>query len=259
MGNLRDANFIMVINPRSDISPLDLLSKSGDDGIEPLNSAAYELFLTQSQAPPAIRERAMSDKTDTEEVLDLNIESHVKLLDKLSSLLHSNISADFSFQKQKRLIIKLNKPINSYVSEIALDSFLQGTQLNTAAAGTIEKMKEGELYIITETIKSKSFSIEEERDEQVGMNTNVGVHDIADVSANVSSNKGRKELVKHNSDTQLTFAIKAKQIFFDKPGLFSNKKGIFKLREVENILLVKGADESFPSKPLITTDGVITL
>lgn len=258
MGNLRDADFIMVINPRGDISPLDLLSKSGD-GIQPLNSPAYELFLTQSQAPPAIRERAMSDKTDTEEVLDLNIESHAKLLDKLSSLLHSNISADFSFQKQRRLIVKLLKPVNSYVSEVALDTFLQSAQLNDAAAGTINKLNEGELYIITETIKSKSFSIEEEKDEHLSLNTNVGVHDIADASANVSSNKGRKELVKHNSDTELVFAIKAKQIFYDKPGLFSKKKGIFKLREVEDILLVKGADESFPSKSLTTSDYVINL
>ncbi len=258
MGNIKDAGYIMVINPRSEVLPLDLLSKSGKS-IQLLNSPAYELFIAQSKAPPLIKDKGMAENMNTEEVLDLNIESHAALLDKLVSIIHTKASADLSFNKQKQVTVQINKPTCSYVSEIALDSFLQDAHINEDAAGTMEKLYDGELYIITEIIKSRSFSIEDDHAEQIALNANIAVHDIADTSASVSSNRGRKELIKHDNDTALTFAVKAKQILYDKPGFFSRKKGIFKLRDADNIVLVKSADESFPSKSLTTSDGFINI
>jgi hypothetical protein len=52
--------------------------------------------------------------------------------------------------------------------------------------------------------------------------------------------------------------VMARKIKFDKPGLFSGRKGIFQLIKDDNIVLVRGAEE-LETDNLATSDGYLNI
>ena len=257
MKTFRESGYIMLSIPREDVQPLDLLMKSDNGTIERLNSPLYELFIPSTYACPLISpDRELASDISNEETFNLKLQNDLGLLQSLINFIHSKVSASFSYNSNDTITLHLEDPKSNQVSYIQLDTFLQSATLNTAAAGTVEKLQNGELYVITETIKTKSCTISSGKTAHASATLNAEIKDIVAANNTVSTDKEKENTIQYSGDSFRTFGVKASRILYDKPGLFSHKKSIFKLQNAANIVLVKGGEE-FPSEKLETPGGIL--
>jgi len=235
--------------------PLDLLYKSGKGKIERMNSPLYELFLPKTKTWPSIKKnKKLSNSLTSEEVLDLSIDADVSLLKALIKLIPVSASINTSIHKQKKTVIHLNDARSDEIGQLALDEYLQSAALNTNAKDTVDKMKSGELYVITETVKTKSYTVKNENSGQSGFNVKASAKNIADAGIGIDTSKNTESGMAYSGDSYLTFCVKASRIKYDQSGFFK-KEVTYRLRKDENIVWVLG-DEKFPSEALAAENGI---
>ncbi len=257
MKTFKDSGYIMMAVPRDDVGPLDLLYKSDKGVLNRENAPLYELFISQSIACPAIsKDVDLPTDINTEENLDLSVESSLGLLDSLVKLIKTKLSAKFSYDKQSKIVLRLNNPKSNTINLLQLDRFLQAAVLDKTAADAAKKFDNGQLYVVVEIIKTKSFTLEDKNASQLAVNTDLSVSEIAAASGNISSGKEKNTSVTYTGDEYLTFGVMVRRILYDKPGLFSFKKGSIRLDIPKDILLVRD-HEILPGEILETTDGFL--
>jgi len=234
MESLRQMGYTMLSMPSTEITPLLLLVKTSAGEVGNLNAGIEDLFEPVNRALPVISEDIpLPSAISGTETVDLKIDSNLSLLKALTKIFSSNASAQFSLEQKKNVKFKLNNPKKNYVNIIKLDSFIQDARINTSAKSILERLKNSDLYVITEVVKTKSFSFEDEADS-----------------------KTSARLIDYEGTDYQAIAIKAYQILYDKSSLFSDRPEGFRIRLADNIKIVRG-EEEYPAKQL--SDAVVNL
>src|SRR5690242_19281358 len=242
MKSFRQSGYIMMAIPRSNVMPLDLLYKSGKGTLERYNAPLYELFQGTSPSCPTVDDDDdMPDDISFDEELDLSLKSNIGLLDALTKLIKTKGSLKFSYDEHSNVVMSLKEPKSNKVNGLYLDKFLQSSKLDQSAAGATKQRFEGDLYVITEIIKSKSFTLTNKNATKTSSGIDLTVPNAATAQVSADTSVGHDASVTYQGDDYLTFGVMARRIRYDKPGLFSGKKGIFELIKDDNIVLVRGA------------------
>lgn len=257
MESLRQMGYTLLSMPSSEIRPLLLLAKTSRGEVINLHAAADELFLPNNVAmPPVSADVSLPASISSNEILDLKVDSNFSLVKGLIQLFSSGAKADFSLEKTKTVAFKLNEPKKNFISILKLDSFIQDATLNTAAKSILERLKSDDLYIITETVKTKSFSIEDASNTNINTGVTVPAGHIAEAGGSMDYTKDKKGMTEYSGDEYEVIAVKAYQILYNRPSLFSNKPPEFRIRAAENIKVMRG-EEEYPANRL--ADEVIDL
>ena len=257
MESLRQMGYTMLSMPSTEITPLLLLVKTSAGEVGNLNAGIEDLFEPVNRALPVISEDIpLPSAISGTETVDLKIDSNLSLLKALTKIFSSNASAQFSLEQKKNVKFKLNNPKKNYVNIIKLDSFIQDARINTSAKSILERLKNSDLYVITEVVKTKSFSFEDEADSKTSAGIELPLKNIAEAKTDVDVKKDKARLIDYEGTDYQAIAIKAYQILYDKSSLFSDRPEGFRIRLADNIKIVRG-EEEYPAKQL--SDAVVNL
>lgn len=250
MNTIRQSGFTLVSLPRTDIRPLSLLLKTSKGVVERLNSPIKTLFEPVNRQPPSIsKDVDLPSSLSGVEKLDLKTEANLSFLQGLLKAFSAEATASFSLKNKDSVNFKLTDAKTNFVDIIKLDAFIQDAQINKDAKTILERLKNDDLYIVTETIKAKSFVLEEDAKSDLSAAIEAPIKNIVEVKTDVDVKKEKSHKIENANDAYCTIAIKAFQILYDRPSLFSSRPAGFRIREADDIKVFKG-EEEYPGKVL---------
>ncbi len=249
---LSDKGYNLIELPKEDIAPLLLLYKNGND-VSSVESPVQRLFKTGDSAPPTV----IKDKTvsDVEGVANITYDAKggVEILGwLLKKLKMGNLCGKLKLDKTSTVKICYENVTEDKVSLLDLDNFITMGQPDLTGFYTFkEKLQDSELYIVTATLKSNTFSVvvEEENGQQVKIDATLKA--VLDASVDVSHNKDNAMTLKHKGIVPLVFAFKAQQILYTQKRwwqFLKSEEADFHLKDLKGITL-KG-EEDFSTSPL---------
>lgn len=247
MNVLRQAGYTLLRLPRADVKPLTLLLKTSKGAVEKLNADIRSLFEPVDLQPPAIsKDIPLPSALSSEEKLDLKTELNFSFLKGLLTAFTG--SADLSLTNADTILVQLGDAKIKSIDIIKLDAFIQNAKVNTMAKSILERLKDDDLFVITEVINAKSFTINESSNATVSAEASATVKAV-EAGSSTNYSEERKRNIANKDDNYYTIAMKAYQIFYDKPSLFSSRPAGFRIREATNIKVFRG-EEDYAGKPL---------
>lgn len=231
MQTLRNAGYCWVRMPDDQIAPLQLLKRKKSGEVDQLNTSITTIFEPNTYSLPAVsRDVELTKQISGEEVIDLKLQANVSVLQGLLKVFSKNADADYNYQNSNTGTFSLVEPKRNYIDVGVLDSFISNATLLTSAQTTIEDLKNDDLYVITEIIKTKGFTLETSAANKNAAGINLGTT-VADGNASFEANRSSKNIMKQEGDTYITVAVKAYRIYYKRPGLFSNKPATFRIKQ----------------------------
>lgn len=250
MNILRQSGFTLVSLPREDIRPLSLLLKTGRNTVERLNAPITSLFQPVNLQPPAITENVdLPASFSGTEHLDLTSETNLSFLQGLLKVFSANASAHLDFKKNRSVDLKMKEAKTDFVDIIRLDAFIQDAELNQAAKAIMERLKKDDLYVITEIVKTNSFVVATKAGSDFSAGAELPLKNIADVKSGVDVTRSNEFTLENTSGSFCTIGVKAFQILYDKPSLFSSRPPGFRIKEAGDIKVFRN-EEEYPANLL---------
>lgn len=249
MSTLRDLGYTWASLPSTDILPLQLLVRTGAGVAEQMNTNLSKLFVPKNlPVPLPSLDKQLPAELNLSQTLDASVAVNASFLQNLLRIFSGDAGASFAWEKHSSINLMLNGAKKQVVDLLDLDSYMHDANVNQAAQSFVEKLKSDQLYIITEIIKTKSFTITMEKGSSTEAELEVPTK-VATGKVKIGKSNDGKLLMTTNSDDELTVAIRAVRIFFDKPGFLSGKSGKFRLSSEEKLEIMKG-EENFPAENL---------
>ena len=249
MESLRKLGYTSLSIPAENVKPLTLLLRTSKGVVENLNESIDELWQPVNLAKPAVSEDGdMAGQVSGFDTLDLKLEGNFNFLQALTKIFSSGLKASLSLDKSKKVKFKLEDPKNNTISIIKLDAFLQDAKLNTAAKSILERLQDGDLYVVTEILKAKSFSVEKGNAIEFKGEASIPVKEIVDASVKTGIGSDRETMIGYNGDHYLTFGFKAFKIYC-KGDLERGEQVSFRIREADDIKIYR-SEEGYPAHQL---------
>lgn len=245
---LRKAGYCWVTVPDNYIAPLQLLKKGKGGAVNQLNTSIETIFSANTFALPAISpDVELTGEMAGEEIVDLKVQSDVSILQSLLKIFSKNANADFNYQNNETARFRLIDPKRNFIDIGKLDYFIGDAEMVTAAKTLVKNLKDDELYVITDIVKAKGFTLESLADKKAGAAVDIGTV-AADAGASFERSTSTKAILNQNGDTYITVAVRAYRIYYDKPGFFSNTPAGFHINQ-EDIKIFRD-DEQYPGTKL---------
>jgi hypothetical protein len=252
MSTFRDLGYTLASLPAADIKPLQLLIRTGPGAAKQLNSELPKLFLPNNVPVPMLSsEKPVPPDIELSQEFDASVDAQVSILQNLLKIFTGDAGASFTWKKARKARLSLSNARKQMVDLIELDTYLHDAEVNDKAKSIIKELKDDQLYIISEIIKTKTFSLSLESGSETDIKAELPTQ-VATGKIEIGKDKEGKLLMSANGSDDLTVAIRAVRIFFDRAGLFGGKKGKFRLSADEELKVFR-SEEDFPA---VTMDDV---
>lgn len=221
--------------PKSTIFPTNLYQFT-KEGLLKIGDLT-DLFITSEQAAlPKLSENTPTPDLKGEQSNNMHIKFGLGILNNFVSAItgSNNINLEGSLGKTHRITFELQDVVCDSADLIELEIYINSAGLKNSP-GFINKLQNGELYVITSTLKSKSFSILtfDENNKGVALDVPV-IQQIVGTNVSVSSTKEKSQEMTYQGNTNLVFGVQAVKINFN------NKKKIYTLQPQDvNVRAVK--------------------
>lgn len=272
---LKKYGYNLVLLPKDNITPLQLLVKEEkgplawvkgiftNPALNQANANLNEIFLPDSQAYPQPQAATVPSDFSKERSSDVGIEASVELMLNYLQIPEEKIS-----QEDKLKIKAAFKSINDFtfafdqsssavaVSTVTLDGFLRDAVLKDTVGHTFRDwLDHNQIYIITEVLKSNSFSMKTSEQNEASLEAALPkIKAILDGKFKGHLELANKTTIKHKGVQQLVFAVKAVKLIAKKD---SNGEYRFKIKSKEGLIL-KG-EEDFPTEKLTVEDNFLAI
>jgi hypothetical protein len=207
---LNKFGFNVVRLPRENISPLTLLGKNGGQlsRLGPLSGIVIPG--PKAVEPPVITDKVAANvngqRTDK---LDVNI--GVKILERLLEAMGAGgLDLSLSFSKAARIEFLYQNVLTDYSDATAVASYLQNSTPNIASPllDYVDDSKHS--FVITETLKSDSFSISATDSSGASAQVNLpSIQQAIGINGNVNASSNSQSSVSFQGKQKLVFGFKA--------------------------------------------------
>lgn len=274
VGMLKRHGFNLVSTPRPDIVPLQILAKSG----RRLEQVGHlkDLFVRGNSVsmPRKSRDTYIAKELQNQKTLGIKSQLGIDILKNFLKPMKdknkdkgktpkkkdkandgtNNFTMGFGivFENVDKFIFSYQNVYQNDVNIIRLDEFINDARPNYKAKAMVEKMKKNQLYIVTATLKSNSFSTEFV--DKNNASINVGIPQIRGViggEIGLGYDKENSNKIVYENDKQLIFGFKAVKILFDK------ETRNFSLKSSKGIVLRD--EEDFPTEAYLPKSAFVDL
>jgi hypothetical protein len=254
---LRSLGYTAIRLPRTKINPLDLVGKLPGGGNAKQLGPLTELVVSTGQSPTVTTDEQATDltgkKTDKLDIgLGLNLLTGV-----IQALGVASGALNVAFGNSRQIEFYYEDVRSDSVEPVALMNYL-GTHpsldYNNPAVGQYF-LGDGEVVVVTRTLKSHTFSVAayDQHGQKVGINVNLLRQNLAQTGFDASEGAESKVSFKGNKD--LVFAFQGYLLHVDPQGLhfadnIPDELGIFSV----------GAGQPSPGKPVVfSRQGLLNL
>lgn len=240
---LTSLGYITVLNPSSEIKPLQLLVQSRGANVSSLNASITDLFKPRDVAPPVPSKNiTLVNQVQSNEILQLSAQTN---FDFILGLLN-RIKGKVDFDRSSTVNIHFEALMKNIINVIALDAFINDAIPNEASRSFIQRLKEGDVYVITEVIKTPSLTMSFSKGQQITADQHA-TFAIGNGQVVMDTEKNTNKTLSYSGQEYLVIGIKACKIRYDKPGFFSKGPSYFRLLDVTNQPRFKSDEEFLPA------------
>lgn len=246
MNSIQQKGYALVVLPAEDLKPLYLLEKVSNGSAQNIHSHIKDLFEPKGKPLPSVTKNAKApSELKSSENVDLSAGANFNFLKALLRFFSGSASVSTSLQNQGAVQLQMKDLRKDYVSLIELESFIQQAR-PVITESYLQKLEKGELFVITEVLKTVHFTMGEEKKNDFKVNAGVQSPELADAKADISYTKERDSLMEGND---VAVGLKAYQLFY--------RNGKYTLKYADQIQTVRG--ENFPGEKLAAEEGLLTI
>lgn len=214
---LKDHGFSFVKLPRP-IQLLDLYSRNTKGHLIRVGSI-NDLFVQKETSLPA---NIIDQPVPTEigGLVDKKVEMKLSM-SLLKGFLPNSVGIESAFNNANKISFSfINAKLDSTVL-IQLDKFINNADVSENIKTYKDKLMNNEMYVITEVLKSKSFSVEALGANDISVDLDgPEIEKIVKANTNIKRSSGNNAKITYEGDQDLAIGIKAAQIHNDKSWKF---------------------------------------
>lgn len=219
---LRSQGYSVFRFPRASAQPLELMHREGKDltrlGMVP------DLLNAGVEPPPSVR-RDANPGIDIEgkETSKVNVTIGLSILGSfIGALGGGKLGLDMAFNKARTVTFQYTGVMEDAVDVLALEKFVKAGRISpNIPAGTLEKLLDDEVYVITSVLKTKKIIVAAQGEN--GSTTKVDVPVIQQAvggNVNVGTAGTTESNIAFEGAVPVAFAFQAVQLVFDDSGEF---------------------------------------
>ena len=270
---LKKYGYNLILLPKDSIKPLQLLVRE-EKGIftwvkdifttptiNQTNALLSEIFIPDSEAYPIAQPAKIPNDFAKGRSSDVGIDASVELMlnflqipeEKVTEADKLKIKAAFQSINNFSFAFDQNAS-TEVVSTLSLDGFLRDAVVRDTVGNSFRSwLDHSQIYIITEVLKSNSFSMKTSEEDKA--NLEVALPKIKEILK--GKFKGHLELanettIKHKGEQQLVFGVKAVKLFANK-----DKNGQYHFKIVSKEGMAVKSDENFSVENLNIDDSFL--
>lgn len=216
---LKDFRYNVVRLPRTNIKPLQILQKEGNDLIFLGN--ASNLFTAGATPPPQISPDDPAGFINGQRSRDLKISVGLNILGGIIGAMGgSKLGLTAKYNQASTASFEFADVQVNNINTIELTQYLTGAKINANVGPPAQLLEADKLYIITSTVKSKKFTMEAKKSSGEALDVDVPViQQAVGGSVGVSKASSSSSKVTYEGPTPLVFGFQAIRLIFDK-GVF---------------------------------------
>ena len=219
---LRQFGYSVFRVPRLGAQPLDLLHRNGKD-LTRLGSPLDLLVPGAVPLPPVHRDDRPGVAIEGTESSKVNVSIGLNILGGfIGALGGSNLGLQAGFQKARTVTFTYAAVTEDSIDVLALERFVQaGTISEHVPSGTIDKLMDDEVYVITSVLKTQKIVVAAQSDAGHSVALDVPViQQAVGGSLKVTSNGSVTGSIAFEGPVAIPFAFQAVQLVFDEAGQF---------------------------------------
>jgi hypothetical protein len=219
---LRSNGYSVFRFPRASAQPLELMHRDGKDltrlGTVPdlVNAGAAALPDVRRDASPGI-------DIDGKETSKINVAIGVSILGSfIGALGGGKLGLDGAFNKARTITFQYAAVMEDAVDVLALEKFIKAGRVSPQIpAGTLEKLLDDEVYVVTSVLKTKKILVSAQGESGAVVKVDVPViKQVVGANLNVGTAGEQQSRVAFEGAVPVAFAFQAVQLVFDDSGEF---------------------------------------
>lgn len=217
---LKSNGYILVGLPRTGITTLQLLAKE-QQNTEYLNGARIDEMLEADTSPLPIISKDNSVATlEGKRAYETDIEAGASLLKSiLDTLKLGSLNVKTALDFSDKVVFSFQNITEDRIDLLGLDNFVNGALTKEAKGGYYQsKLQNGEIYVITNILKSDTFSIEALDKGGASLDLEAKFKELATGNLNIDTSNSTKQKITFKGAEKLIFGIKAVRL--RKTGMF---------------------------------------
>ena len=168
---LRTYGYSVFRFPRASAQPLELMHREGKD-LTRLGMVPDLVVAGEIPAPAARRDTSPGIDIEGKETSKVNVDIGVSILGSfISALGGARLGLEVAFNKARTVTFQYTSVMEDVVDVLALEKFVKAGRISPhIAAGTLEKLLDDEVYVVTSVLKTKKIVVtaQTEPDSRVG-------------------------------------------------------------------------------------------
>jgi hypothetical protein len=219
---LRSRGFSVFRTPRASSQPLELLHREGKDltrlGYVPDLVTAGDVAL-----PPVARDERPGIDIEGKETSTVNAAIGLSILGAfVGALGGGNVGLQAGFTQARTVTFAYAGVMEDHIDVLALEKYVKaGTVSPQVPGGTLEKLLDGEVYVVTSVLKTRKITVEAQAAGGQSAQIDVpAIQQVVGASLKIDHSADRTSRVAFEGPTPIAFAFQAVQLVFGDSGEF---------------------------------------
>ena len=220
---LKDRGYCVIRTPRSDISPLDTLLKSGKKDLTRLGELGNITVAGKNSLPKLSLDNQGPGEINGKESSTTKIEIGLNILGGIIGALGGNkLALTAGYSKAKSITFTFTGVMEDHIALDLLDGYLSTASIKPDQHAVTNALIDDEVYVITSTIKTTKFTVNAKGDGGVKVDLAVPViQEIASGSLKVDVAKSTEGIVTYEGKIPVVFGFQAVRLFYDNNGVYT--------------------------------------
>jgi hypothetical protein len=213
---LKHLNYNVVRLPRVNIRPLQILEKRGNDLV--ILGDVPDLFIPGDKPLPEVTPDQPSIDLSGSRSRNLDLSVGLTLLGGiLGAMTGSNLKLNAGFKNAKSVAFEFDNVLATTLDkQINLMKFIAAARIDESAPPAARLAKNSQIFIITDTIKSRKFTVEAFKSNGVEADVDVPViKSVASGTGKVTVKGESRSKVSFEGEAPLVFGFKAVRVEFE--------------------------------------------
>jgi hypothetical protein len=213
---LKSYGYSVLRLPRADFAPLQILAEQGRD-LVPLGQLSTVIVPRRGAVAPAAKSDVPAPSINGRRSNEVSLGVGLGILGGLIGAMGGeHLELEATYEKAASLAFEFSDMLGDEIEIAALDQYLASADVDPRSRHVSTMLDANEVYVVTRTIKSTTFTVLAKKEEGVGLALDVPVvQEVVGAKVEVSAAGAGKDRIVYKGKTPLVFGFQAVQLFYD--------------------------------------------